>query len=115
MINANSMEELVTEPLPDRFGLAYTLIQYFYMTGKTDTGRGYIPGVKIMDTAYAGDLFQEILDLLKIEVSWSGVHQDSGGLLEDGPAVFQDEENNEDGKQGVQPVPGPEEQYGPAE
>ena len=66
MIYAISIKELVADPLPDLLGFAHSLIQHFHMTGKTDTGSGYIPGVQIMDAAYAGYLFQEILYFLKI-------------------------------------------------
>ena len=115
MINAISMEEFVTYRLPELLGLAHLLIQHFHMTGKTDTGSGDIPGVKIMDAAYAGKLFQEILDFLKIQSIRGGIHQYSGARLENRPAVFQDEKDDENGKQGVQPVPGPEDEDHPAD
>ena len=115
MINAKSMEELVTDHLPELLGLAHPLIQHFHMTGKTDTGSGDIPGVKIMDAANAGDLFQEILDLLKIQPPRGGIHQDPGTRLENGPAVFQDEKHNEHGKQGIKPVPGLEDEDHPVD
>ena len=50
MVNPKTMKKLVTDRLPELLGLADPLIQHFHMTGKTDTGSGDIPGVKIMDT-----------------------------------------------------------------
>ena len=98
MINAKSMEEFMVDPLPNLLGLADQLIQHFHMTGKTDTGSGDIPGVKIMDAAYAGDLFQETLDLLKVQPLRGSIHQYPGARLENGPAVFQDENHDKNGK-----------------
>ena len=66
MINAVSMKEFMPDRLPEFLGLADPLIRHFHMTRKTDTGSRYLPRMKIMDTANAGDLFQEMFDLLKI-------------------------------------------------
>ena len=115
MIDTKSMEEFMTDTLPNLLGLGDQLIQHFHMTGKTDTGSGDIPGVKIMDTAYAGDLLQETLDLLKIQSFRGGIHKNPAGRFENRPAVFQDEKHDKNGKQGVQPVPGPEDEDSPVD
>ncbi len=95
MINTKSMEEFMTDRLPNLLGLADQLIQHFHMTGKTDTGGGYIPGVKIMDAAYAGNLFQETPDLFEMQPFRGGIHQNPTCILQYGPAAFEDKKHND--------------------
>lgn len=103
----------MADTLPNPFGFAHGLIQHFHVAGKTNAGSGNIPDVKIMNAAYPGDLFQDALDFLEVQPFRGGIHKNPGGRLKNRPAVLQDEKDDEHGKQGVKPVPGPEEENCP--